>query len=449
MAVAAAAAACVVFMLLGLLVYRAVTASTAVQFDELLQQQAALALRYAEHEYGEGEVVVPRTAERAMPVDLLYQVATRSGEILYRSPGTPAAALSSAAGRGCTTLRLSERDWRVCTLNSVSTPLVVHMAEPLGYRALLLSRTMRALALPLLFALVLLTALIALVTERAFRPVRRIAAELAARSEEDLSPVNTAEMPVETHALGVALNVVLARQADLLARERRFTSDAAHELRTPLAALRVQAQVAARASTAVETRNALEKLQMNIDRTTHLIRQLLSLARLEPGSAFVPGEQTEALRVIELVMEDLSQAARDKDVTIDIAGSRHQLPGSPEVLYLLLRNLLENSIRNVRAGGRVALEVAALEHCSLLTISDDGPGIPHAERARVFERFYRIPGSAAGGSGLGLSIVGRIVELLRGEIELAAPAAGTGLVVTVTLPFTSRRTEAQTVLGAS
>jgi signal transduction histidine kinase len=175
----------------------------------------------------------------------------------------------------------------------------------------------------------------------------------------------------------------------------------------------------------------------------------LSLARLEPGSAFVPGEQTEARRVIELVMEDLSQAARDKGVTIDIAGSRHQLPGSPEVLYLLLRNLLENSIRNVRAGGRVALEVGALEQCSLLTISDDGPGIPHAERARVFERFYRIPGSAGGGSGLGLSIVGRIVELLRGEIELTAPAAGTGLVVTVTLPFTGRHAESQTVLSAS
>jgi signal transduction histidine kinase len=449
MAVAAAAAACLVFMLLGLLVYRAVAASTAVQFDELLQQQATLALRYAEHEYGEGEVVVPRTLGTAMPVDLLYQVGTRSGELLYRSPGTPAAPLSSAAARGCTTLRLGERDWRACTLSSLSTPLVIHMAKPLGYRDRLLSRTMRALALPLLFALVFLTALIALVTERAFRPVRRIAAELAARSEEDLSPVNTAEMPVETHALGVALNVLLARQADLLARERRFTADAAHELRTPLAALRVQAQVAARASSATETRNALQKLQANIDRTTHLIRQLLSLARLEPGSAFVPGEHTEAQRVIELVMEDLAQVARDKGVTIDVAGSWHQLPGSPEVLYLLLRNLLENSIGNVRAGGRVALEVAALEQCSRLTICDDGPGIPCAERGRVFERFYRIPGSTAGGSGLGLSIVARIVELLRGEIELAAPAAGTGLVVTVTLPFTSRHTEAQTVLTAS
>jgi len=444
MALAAAAAACLVFALLALLIYRTVAASTAVQFDELLQQQAALALRYAEHEYAEGEMVVPRTADAVMPVDLLYQVGTRSGENLYRSPGTPQAPLIAGARPGCTTLRFGERDWRACTLSSLSTPLVIQMAEPLGYRALLLSRTMRAVALPLLFALVLLTVLIGLVTERAFRPVRHIAADLAARSEEDLSPVNTAEMPVETHALGVALNALLARQTDVLARERRFTADAAHELRTPLAALRVQAQLAARASTAAETRSALDKLQMSIDRTTHLIRQLLSLAQLEPGSVFASDQETEAQRVIELVLEDLSQAARDKGVTITVNGCRQQLPGSPEVLYLLLRNLLENSIGNVSAGGRVALEVAAREQCALLSISDDGPGIPCAERRRVFERFYRIPGSTAGGSGLGLSIVGRIVELLRGEIELAAPAAGTGLVVNVTLPFTNRHTQVRT-----
>jgi signal transduction histidine kinase len=273
--------------------------------------------------------------------------------------------------------------------------------------------------------------------------VRRIAAELAERRDDDLSPVNTAEMPVETHGLGVALNGLLARQAEVLARERRFTADAAHELRTPLAALRVQAQVAARAGSAAETRSALEKLQANIDRTTHLMSQLLSLSRLEPGSSFIPGQVTEAQRVVDLVMEDLAPGARDKQVAIAVAGCHHEVPGSSEVLYLLLRNLLENSIRNVSTGGRVALEVAVADAQALLRISDDGPGIPCAERTRAFERFYRIPGSATGGSGLGLSIVGRIVELLGGKIELAAPAAGTGLVVTVTLPFTRAHLQAR------
>ncbi|HVN45797.1 MAG TPA: ATP-binding protein [Steroidobacteraceae bacterium] len=444
MAVAAASAACVVFALLGVLVYRAVAARTAVQFDELLQQQAALALRYADHEYREGETVVPPAPQPAvgMPLDLIYQIGTRAGDILYRSDGAPPAPLSSGEGPGCTSLVIQGRSWRACSLGSASTPLVIHLAEPLDYRAALLSRTLRAVALPLSFALVLLTALIGVVTERAFRPVRRIAAELAGRSAEDLSPVNTAEMPIETHALGVALNGLLARQAEVLARERRFTADAAHELRTPLAALRVQAQVAARAGTAAEMRTALDKLQANIDRTTHLMGQLLSLARLEPGSRAAPGQAIEARRVVDLVMEDLSAVARDKQLAIELAGCDRPLPGSPELLYLLLRNLLENSIRNVSPHGRVGLELAVEGPLAVLTISDDGPGIPSSERVRAFERFYRIPGRAAGGSGLGLSIVARVVELLGGEIELAAPAAGTGLVVTVRLPLTSAHAKA-------
>src|SRR5262249_45049582 len=219
-----------------------------------------------------------------------------------------------------------------------------------------------------------------------------------------LSAVNTAEMPVETHALGVALNGLLGRQAQALARERRFTADAAHELRTPLAALRVQAQVAARATTPADTRRALEKLLANIDRTTHLMGQLLALARLEPGTSLAAGQTTAAYVVVDLVVDDLAQAARDKRVEISLSGCQQPLPGTPEMLYLLIRNLLENSIRNVSVDGHVALEVSGAEGYAVLTICDDGPGIPAAERARAFERFYRVPGSATGGSGLGLSI---------------------------------------------
>lgn len=436
MAIATALAACGVFLILGLLVYRAVASKTAVQFDEMLAQHAALALRYAEHEYREGERVVPLSvsgSSASMPFESVYQIATRSNELLYRSPEAPPAAL--AIGTGYSNALLHGRTWRVYTLESRTSPLIIHMAEPLGVRDTLLSGTMRAVAVPLVFALVLLTALIGLVTERAFRPVRRIAADLAGRGADDLSPVRTAEMPVETHALGVALNGLLARHAQVLARERRFTADAAHELRTPLAALRAQAQVAARATTPAEARRALEKLQAGIDRTTHLMSQLLSLARLEPGSAPEAGQTTLARTVVELVVDDLAHAAREKNVSVSVAGSLQLLPGSPEVLYLLLRNLLENSIRHVGEHGRVALAVSPAGPSVILSVSDDGPGIPSAERARAFERFYRIPGSGSRGSGLGLSIVGRIVELLAGTVELSEPPGGTGLIVTIRLPL--------------
>jgi len=449
MAFAAAGAACCVFLILGVLVYRAVASSSALQFDEMLQQQAALALRYADHEYDEGETLVPGSVvggAKAMPLEVVYQIATRSGQLLYCSPGAPRTALASGEGPGYSNLILDGRDWRVYSLRSNATPLVIHIAEPLEHRDALLSRMLRAVALPLLFALVLLTVLIGIVTERAFRPVRRIAAELAGRGANDLSAVNTAEMPVETHALGVALNGLLSRHAQVLARERRFTADAAHELRTPLAALRAQAQVAARATTPVETRNALEKLQANIQRTTHLMSQLLSLARLEPGSSFHSdsAQLTEARRVVDLVLEDLAQAAREKHVRFTVSGCEQLLPGSPEVLYLLIRNLLENSVRHVSERGRVALDVNRRARSVVLKISDDGPGIPIEERSRAFERFYRVPGSASGGSGLGLSIVGRVVELLAGEIELSTAVTGTGLVVTITLPVVSAQFDGRT-----
>jgi two-component system, OmpR family, sensor kinase len=436
MAIATALAACGVFLILALFVYRAVAGNTAAQFDELLAQQAALALRYADHEYREGDTVVPRSVAAAgapVPFDVVYQIATRDNQLLYRSLGAPSDAL--ALGVGYNNALFGGRAWRVYSLESRTTPLVIHMAEPLGVRAALLSRTMRAVAVPLVFALVLLTLLIGVVTERAFRPVRRIAADLAGRSAHDLSAVRTAEMPVETHALGVALNGLLARHAEVLQRERRFTADAAHELRTPLAALRAQAQVAARASTAAETRRALEKLQAGIDRTTHLMSQLLALARLEPGSALEAGQTTEARTVADLVIEDLAHAAREKRVSVTVSGSLQLLPGSHEVLYLLLRNLLENSIRHVGEGGHVTLDVTTAGNTVVLSVTDDGPGIPSAERARAFERFYRIPGSGSGGSGLGLSIVGRIVELLSGTVELSAPPQGAGLIVTIRLPL--------------
>jgi signal transduction histidine kinase len=148
--------------------------------------------------------------------------------------------------------------------------------------------------------------------------------------------------------------------------------------------------------------------------------------------------------VVDLVIEDLAQSAREKQLEVTVAGSEQPLPGSPEMLYLMIRNLLENSIHNVRAHGHVALEVLTDGDCAVLTVSDDGPGIPAAERARAFERFYRIPGSASGGSGLGLSIVGRVVELLSGDIQLSSPAAGTGLMVTVTLPFSTTQAQGRT-----
>src|SRR5579862_2525682 len=440
LALAAAGAACLVFIFLGVLVHRAVTVSTDQQFDEMLKERAILVLRYADHEYAEGDSLVPpgpsAQAIGTLTFEVVFQVVTPKNELLYRSPGAPLVPLTIRGGTaaGFSDAYLEGRAWRVYALASEASPLAVYMAEPLAYRKALLSRTARAVAIPLILALVLLAALIGLVTERALRPVRRLAADLDGRAPDDLSEVDTDAMPLETHPLGTALNGLLARQAQLLARERRFTADAAHELRTPLAALRAQAQVVARSSTPVEMRYGLEKLQLNIDRTTHLINQLLALARLEPAKLESIAERTQAKVVIDLVLDDLAGTAREKQLALQVSGWRCSLPGSSELLYLLMRNLLENAIRHAPRQGHVQLTVSANQDSASVVISDDGPGIPVAERERAFERFYRIPGNESAGSGLGLSIVGGVVQLLGGTVTLADPPSGTGLVVTVRLP---------------
>src|SRR5579863_7075439 len=385
MALAVAGAACLVFIVLGVLVYRAVALSTDQQFDELLKQRAILVLRYADHEYNEGDSLVPPAPAHepmeTFPFDVVYQVVTRSNELLYRSPGAPGVPLTirQDSMSGFSNAYFEGRAWRVYSQSSDLTPLSVYMAEPVQYRNALLSRTARAVAVPLFLALVLLTALIGLVTERAFRPVRRLAADLDGRARDDLSEVDTNEMPRETHSLGMALNGLLSRQAQVLARERRFTADAAHELRTPLAALRAQAQVVARAANPAEMRYGLDKLQLNIDRTTHLINQLLSLARVEPVNLAAAGQSTQAQRVIELVLEDLGGPALEKQLDLQLSGCGHSLPGSPELLYLLIRNLLENAIRHAPSHGHVSLEVRSQGDSARVVISDDGPGIAPAE----------------------------------------------------------------------
>jgi signal transduction histidine kinase len=430
------AAIVLVWIVLGVLMYRAVKLSSADEFDERLRRQARVVLGYAEHEYAETGGVIPEAeadTQAAIMQEAVYQIWTRKQALLYRSPHSPATALAPIDRPGFSDLRSAGQDWRVFAQDSRAKPLVVIIAEPAAQRQAIAARAMRSLILPLVAGLGLLAGLVWLVGERAFKPLQKFAAELTGRAPDDLSPVSLAEMPVETASLGESLNGLLQRQSLLLERERRFTADAAHELRTPLAALRAQAQVATRASSWAEAKAAQQKLLAGVDRAARLVNQLLTLARLEPGAQLGTTKTVRIDDVLAEVISDLQPLVNSAEVNLQVECTPVRAIGDEDAVYLMLRNLVENAIQHSPPRGRVNIQCHMDGGSAHLQISDQGPGIAPAERQSVFDRFYRAANAGAGkpGSGLGLSIVRRVAELHRASVELQDGPGGHGLTVTV------------------
>jgi two-component system sensor histidine kinase QseC len=425
-----------VIALLGVAMQAAIEHSSATEFDERLAQQARVILAYADHEFAETGSVVPETADNPGVKrlhEVIYQVWTVSGKAVHRSEGAPPEPLVTIGSRGFTEVRFADEEWRVYSLASSDMPLVVQVAELSSHRSLIASRARQAIRTPLLLSLPLLAALVWWLTTAALQPVEKLARDIGRRSAAEIAPLDLGRVPTELHGIGTELNALLARHREALSREQRFTADAAHELRTPLSAVRAQAQVAMRAQQAPEREHALQQLIAGVDRTGRLVTQLLSLARLEPANA----PTLTACRNIESVLDDvLHDLQHDIDrhaVTIDV---RRPLPATAvpeEPVYLLLRNLLDNAIRHSPAGGRILVEVNQSGGVLAIRIADRGPGIPVEHREAALDRFRRFS-DLYSGSGLGLSIVKRVVELLHGTLELGDAEPAPGLEVRISLP---------------
>jgi two-component system sensor histidine kinase QseC len=270
---------------------------------------------------------------------------------------------------------------------------------------------------------------------RGLGPLKKVAGEIAQRSPSQLQPLAVRDTPEEIRPLADSLNRLLGRLDEALESERRFTANAAHELRTPLAGLKTQAQVALRATGEPQRIQMLNKILEGVDRATHLVGQMLTLARLDPDAAAVQYGPVDLVQTAVAVVAERAPSALEKNIEIELTeDSRGTVNGDAAALAILIRNLADNAIRYTPSGGRVEVSVATRVEGVTLTVTDNGPGIPELERARVFERFYRAPGSGGQGCGLGLSIAQRIAELHGASIELAAPVTGSGLRVTVRFP---------------
>lgn len=294
---------------------------------------------------------------------------------------------------------------------------------------------------PVWFAIPVLAILIWLSVRWGLKPLQVIASIVERRSANDLQPLAIHSTPAEVRPLLNALDRLFARIASLVESERRFSADAAHELRTPLAAIKTHAEVARRERDPKKCSEAIEGVIAGADRGTRLLEQLLVLSKLDQGAMTGASSPVDlGALVIDCVAEAAPAAVRD-GIDLGVADpnpGQTDVIGDRDLLRVMIRNLIDNAVRYTPAGGEVTATVEARGGQVDLRISDGGPGIPAELRDRVFDRFYRLEGSGQPGCGLGLSIVSRIAALHGGTVEFEDSTEITGFTVKVTMPASGR-----------
>jgi two-component system sensor histidine kinase TctE len=367
-----------------------------------------------------------------------YRVQAADGRLLTGYPDLPVASgrpgkAFDATYRG-QMLRLRSYAHPIVGAGAAS-PIVVTVGVTLaGHDAMARHRWFRAFAQQL--AMVLIAGLFVLVgLRRGLAPLLKLRDAVRSRGRTELAPFFIPEAQSEIRPLIDALNVYMERVRAQMAAQRRFVANAAHQLRTPLALLSTQAAYARREAGAAARGEALAALQESAKRLARLAEQLLTLSRAEPGSRRPREDRVDLAEAARGVLESLAPVAVGRRIDLGLdACDAATVTGDGTMLREMVVNLVDNALRYGRTGGSVTVAVAARNGHAVLTVADDGPGIPADEREHVFERFYRIPGGAEEGSGLGLAIVREVADNAGGSVTLA-DAPGGGLVVEVRLPL--------------
>ena len=414
-------------------------------FDAQLVQMAEVLLALASA--GEAEHVVHELEEHAYryALPLRYQVwHVDDGRmrLLARSVQTPATPLVS--GAGFVEQIVDGSRWRFFGLAGHEGELFVVVGQDHDRRYDVATELALHLLLPVGLGLPLMALAVWWAVGRALRPLAATADAVAAMSLDALTPIRPREpVPAEVAPLMRALNRLVGRVAAALDTERRFTADAAHELRTPLAALRVQAQVARGAKDHTARERALDQVLAGVDRLNHLVEQLLTLARLEPDAAADDFAQLELDRIAESVCAELAPAALARGQTLTLEAEPAPMWGNAVWLAVLVRNLVDNALRYTPASGQVVVSVAVTDAGVCLQVADDGPGMTAQERVQLRGRFARgLAASTTDGVGLGLSIVERISARHTARLSFDSGRVrgdSGGLTVSVVFPSTCAR----------
>ena len=369
-------------------------------------------------------------------VDMQYQIVA-GGKVLQRTSGAPSQPFvrDFDDGHGFADPLLDGRRWRVFVVRDGERQFEVQVGQQYKKRHDILEELAEHLWLPVLGFLALLALVCWILTGRVLKPLRRTASTIAAKTPTDLAPVGLLGQPRELLPIVQALNGVLARLDEALQAERRFTADAAHELRTPLAGLHMHVQLLQRQHPDLAA--PFGKLRHDIARVTALVDSLLTLARLDP----LAREQVAMLPValaplLERLLGAHAQEAAQRGIALSMRCELDTVNADPAMLDIMLRNVVDNALRYCPAGSRV--EIVARQHAgrARMTVCDDGPGVDAASRQRLGERFFRVLGQQQAGSGLGLSIVRRIADLHGVALAFGAGIDGKGFGVTLDFPAT-------------
>lgn len=351
--------------------------------------------------------------------------------LLLRSPGAPETPFSTR-GPGLSNVTLDNQAWRVYTVEDETTHYVLMIAEHVNYRQALENRLTQDSIYIMLLSYPFLALLIWFIVGKALHILKRVTQEVSHRAPSYLEPFDLKAVPAEIVPLIEALNHLFGRLRDAFEREKRFTGDAAHELKTPLAAISAQAQAALRVNHPVD-RETLTKILEGVNRSNHIIQQLLTLSRMVPEAATQDATDFRLAREIADVAAMLAPEAIQKNIELEFLSPDNTatVHGNSTAIGILIRNLIDNAIRYTPRNGWVTMDIKDTPHEVTFVVTDSGPGIPPELRGRVFERFYRIVGSQSPGSGLGLGIVQQIAKLHGAEVVLLTPESGIGLEVQV------------------
>jgi two-component system sensor histidine kinase QseC len=422
-------AVALVWLATGVVIWRESAHELSELLDGHLAQAAALlVVQQAGESLEEDEALADAPNLHRYAPRVIFQV-WHGGVLVRRSAQAPVTPLADA-DTGYSDPLINGVAWRVFSAHGSEGDVVVHVGERAQARSEILASVLRSMLAALLVALPLLAVLVWVAVRRGMLPLRELTGALRGRTPQDLTPMRLRAAPVEIAPVVDALNGLFGRIDRVLATERRFTADAAHELRTPIAAIRAQAQVAMQAAQTDERQHALQATLAGCDRAARLVDQLLWLARVESGEA--PAQvPLDLAALVRGVTAELAAQALDKAQTLELdAPASRPGAGNEALLRALVRNFVDNAIRYAPPHAQIRVRVPASGDV-WLTVEDNGPGMAEADLHRLGERFFRGAGQAAPGSGLGWSIATRIAQVHGCTVRVDRSPAWGGLRVQV------------------